>query len=128
MTNKKKSIGTYPWVLSKECLPEAGSLIDTHLGVSIVEKSIIINPAAYREWRTSSIKELGEENVLLFFDEEDKDPFFTGRGGLALKLFTTTGPKWVLMAHTVYNREGPITIRTWWLPERHPTFTQPRFV
>lgn len=122
----RTKIGAFKWTLSKECVPQVGSLIETHLGIGVViQREVIHYETSYNEWLLRAISEVGKERALSLYDEKNRDPFFSDeRGALALKLTSNIGEVWVLMPHTHYNREGPIMVRTWWCDYYYPTFTE----
>ena len=114
--------------LTRKSIPTMGSLMDFHFGTAVVMEVLWSYPNEAETWLHRALAEAGEENVLSLYDEKHEDPFFPGErtwGGLAIKLHTSEGLKWVLLSHPFYNRAGPLMDRTWWCGDYQPTFTDP---
>lgn len=113
--------------LTKQTIPKVGSLIDFHFGIAVVAHWEWSYPNEVRTWLTRALAEAGEDNVLEFYDEKHKDPFFPAFPGdpcgLAIKLHTTEGLKWVLLGHPNYNRVGTLMGLSVWCEDYQPTFT-----
>jgi len=122
----RTKIDPFTWALSKDCVPKVGSLIKTHLGVSLVMECHMLPKVSLRiDWLPRAISEVGEDNALSLFDVKKRDPFFEdGEGALVLKVLTDYGPVWLMMQHTHYNRVGPIFDKASWHGNFYPTFTE----
>jgi len=131
--NVPKQEPGFQWRLSLDDYPEVGSLINTHLGVGVVmEVELVSHKSFSYDWFPRAVADVGEMNVLSFYDEHKSDCLedWGSHKGLAVKLTTNKsdyhysgGPKWVLFSHPRYNRAGPLMDRTWWCGDYYTTFS-----